>query len=38
MTARLEGDFPGGVVDLDYRFGLDEQGRLRRLVIEPTGT
>ncbi|GAA11208.1 MULTISPECIES: hypothetical protein [Gordonia] len=38
VTTRLEGDFPGGVVDLDYRFGLDEQGRLRRLVIEPTGT
>ena len=36
VTARLEGDFPGGLVDLDYRFDLDEQRRLTRLVIEPT--
>ena len=30
----LEGDFPGGVVDLNYRFTLDE-AVIRRLVIEP---
>lgn len=30
----LEGDFPGGVVDLNYRFTLDSAA-IRRLVIEP---
>ena len=30
----LEGDFPGGVVDLHFRFALRE-GRITRLVIEP---
>ncbi|MEU6699615.1 nuclear transport factor 2 family protein [Pseudonocardia sp. NPDC046786] len=30
----LEGDFPGGVVDLNYRFTLDGAA-IRRLVIEP---
>ena len=30
----LEGDFPGGVVDLHYRFTLDG-GSISRLVIEP---
>ncbi|WP_308817976.1 nuclear transport factor 2 family protein [Pseudonocardia alni] len=30
----LEGDFPGGVVDLNYRFTLDG-AVIRRLVIEP---
>ncbi|WP_030973392.1 nuclear transport factor 2 family protein [Streptomyces sp. NRRL S-1824] len=31
---RLEGDFPGGVVDLRYQFTLRD-GRIQRLVIEP---
>jgi uncharacterized protein (TIGR02246 family) len=31
---RLEGDFPGGVVDLRYRFTL-EGDRIRRLQIAP---
>jgi hypothetical protein len=30
----LEGDFPGGVVDLRFRFSLRD-GRIARLVIEP---
>lgn len=30
----LEGDFPGGVVDLHYRFSL-RGGHIERLVIEP---
>lgn len=29
----LEGNFPGGVVDLDYRFNIDGQ-RIRRLEID----
>ena len=29
----LEGDFPGGVVDLHFRFALRD-GRIARLVIE----
>lgn len=29
---RLEGDFPGGVADLDYRFGLDHD-LIRELTI-----
>ncbi|WP_327128852.1 nuclear transport factor 2 family protein [Streptomyces sp. NBC_01727] len=33
-THRLEGDFPGGVVDLRYQFALRD-GRIQRLVIEP---
>ena len=33
-TNRLEGDFPGGVVDLDYRFTLDAD-RIAELVIAP---
>ncbi|MDQ0379905.1 nuclear transport factor 2 family protein [Amycolatopsis thermophila] len=33
-THRLEGDFPGNVVDLRYRFTLRE-GRIAALVIEP---
>ncbi|SEC43690.1 SnoaL-like domain-containing protein [Streptomyces sp. 3213] len=32
-TQRLEGDFPGGVVDLHYRFTLHD-GLVERLVIE----
>ena len=33
-TNHLAGDFPGGVVDLDYRFALDE-GLITELVIAP---
>jgi len=35
VTCRVEGNFPGGLVDLDYRFTLDETRRISRLVIEP---
>jgi len=28
---RLEGDFPGGVVELEYQFWIDEQGRITKL-------
>lgn len=31
----LEGDFPGGVVDLRYRFALAPGGRIERLEIAP---
>ncbi|QZN85169.1 nuclear transport factor 2 family protein [Cellulomonas sp. C5510] len=34
VTHRLEGDFPGGVVDLRYRFAL-EGGLVAELVIAP---
>lgn len=34
VLAHLEGDFPGGVVDLRYRFSL-EQDRISRLIIAP---
>ena len=34
VVQHLEGDFPGGVADLHYRFTL-EGGRISRLVIEP---
>lgn len=34
VTQHLEGDFPGGVVDLHYRFTLDGE-LIDRLVIEP---
>ena len=34
VVQHLEGDFPGGVADLHYRFTL-EDGRISRLVIEP---
>lgn len=34
VVQHLEGDFPGGSVDLHYRFVLDG-GRIARLVIEP---
>ncbi|MFD4545948.1 nuclear transport factor 2 family protein [Streptomyces sp. NPDC058466] len=33
-THHLEGDFPGGTVDLHYRFTLRD-GLVERLVIEP---
>ncbi|RIJ52085.1 nuclear transport factor 2 family protein [Clavibacter lycopersici] len=32
---RLEGDFPGGVVDLRFTFTLAADGRIRRLEIAP---
>jgi hypothetical protein len=34
VTNRLEGDFPGGVVDLQYRYLLDDQ-LIRELDIAP---
>ena len=34
VTNHLEGDFPGGVVDLRYRFVLDD-GRISELEIAP---
>jgi hypothetical protein len=34
VVQHLEGDFPGGVADLHYRFTLDGE-RISRLVIEP---
>lgn len=34
VRKRLEGNFPGGVVDLHYRFTLDDS-TITRLVIEP---
>jgi hypothetical protein len=34
VTCHLEGDFPGGQVDLRYRFEV-EDGRIRELVIAP---
>lgn len=33
-TNRLEGDFPGGVAELDYRFTMDGD-RIAELVIAP---
>jgi ketosteroid isomerase-like protein len=33
-THRLEGDFPGGIVDLRFRFTLRD-GSISRLIIEP---
>ena len=34
VRQRIEGDFPGGVADLHYRFTLDGDS-ITRLVIEP---
>lgn len=34
VTHHLEGNFPGGTVDLHFRFTL-RNGRIARLVIEP---
>jgi hypothetical protein len=34
LTQHLEGDFPGGVADLHYRFTLDGAS-ISRVVIEP---
>lgn len=36
IRCRLEGTFPGGMVDLDYRFQLDDSGRLVCLTITPS--
>jgi ketosteroid isomerase-like protein len=33
-THRLEGDFPGGVAELDYRFTMDGE-RIAELVVAP---
>ena len=35
VVHHLEGDFPGGVVDLHFRFVLDSAGRIASLVIAP---
>ncbi|MFJ9249023.1 nuclear transport factor 2 family protein [Streptomyces sp. NPDC101776] len=35
VIQHLEGDFPGGKVDLRYRFDLDAHGRISQLVIAP---
>ncbi|MFI1002740.1 nuclear transport factor 2 family protein [Streptomyces galbus] len=37
VTQRLEGDFPGGTVDLAHAFTLDEDGRIAGLTITPCG-
>jgi hypothetical protein len=34
VTHHLEGNFPGGTVDLHFRFTL-RNGKITRLVIEP---
>lgn len=34
VLQRIEGDFPGGVADLHYRFALDGDS-ISRLIIEP---
>jgi hypothetical protein len=35
VVQHLEGDFPGGQVDLRYRFVLDAHGRISQLAIAP---
>jgi len=35
VQGHLEGDFPGGVVDLRYRFALDADDRIPVLAIAP---
>jgi hypothetical protein len=35
VTNRLEGNFPGGLVDLRFRFVLDDQGAIEHLTIAP---
>lgn len=35
VVHHLEGDFPGGVVDLHYRYVLAESGKIQELVIAP---
>ncbi|TWF75267.1 hypothetical protein FHX44_111151 [Pseudonocardia hierapolitana] len=37
VVQHLEGNFPGGAVDLHFRFDLDGRSIIR-LVIEPSGT
>lgn len=32
---RLEGDFPGGVAELEYQFRLDDKGQIVRLDFAP---
>ena len=32
---RLEGDFPGGVAELEYQFRLDDEGRIVQLDFAP---
>ena len=32
---RLEGDFPGGVADLEYQFRINEEGLIERLDFAP---
>lgn len=32
---RLEGDFPGGVAELEYQFRLDDNGRITQLDFGP---
>ncbi|MEW2067468.1 nuclear transport factor 2 family protein [Streptomyces sp. NPDC007346] len=34
VTQRLEGDFPGGVVDLRFQFSLGDNGLVGQLIIE----
>lgn len=33
---RLEGDFPGGVAELEYQFHLDESGKIVQLDFAPS--
>lgn len=33
---RLEGDFPGGVAELEYQFHLSEDGKIERLDFAPS--
>ena len=35
VRQRLEGDFPGGVVELSYRFALSSHGLISELSIAP---
>ncbi|WP_440555953.1 nuclear transport factor 2 family protein [Streptomyces sp. SCPE 10] len=35
VTQRLDGDFPGGTVDLAHAFTLDDDGRITELAIAP---
>lgn len=35
VVHHLEGDFPGGVVDLHYRYVLTDSGTIQELVIAP---
>jgi ketosteroid isomerase-like protein len=32
---RLEGDFPGGVANLEYQFRLDDEGKITQLDFAP---